>query len=254
MTSSTATFRFYEELNDFLPPQRRKVRFPVSFRYSPSVKDTIESLGVPHTEVDVILANGASIDFSYRLHDGDDVAVYPVFESLDVTAVTRLRPAPLRKVAFVCDVHLGRLCRALRMLGFDTLYRNDYKDPEIVEIARAEHRIILTRDRGLLKHASVTHGYCVRSSAWREQTREVIERFDLRGEAAPFTRCVECNGSIAPVEKKEIVDLLDEKTKRHYDAFSRCLSCGRIYWKGSHYTKMREQVGELIEGKIIPDP
>lgn len=249
MSSPTVTFRFYEELNDFLAPQRRKVRFPVSFRNSPAVKDTIESLGVPHTEIDVILVNGVSVGFSYRLHSGHDIAVYPVFESLDVAGITRLRPAPLRKVAFICDVHLGRLSRALRMLGFDTLYRNDYKDPEIVAITSSDHRTVLTRDRGLLKHSAVTHGYCVRSIAWREQAREVIGRFDLHGAALPFTRCIECNGSIVPVEKSEIMDLLDEKTKRCYDAFSRCESCGRIYWEGSHFAKLREQVRELINQK-----
>jgi Uncharacterized conserved protein len=249
MPLSTATFRFYEELNDFLPPRRRKIRFPVSFRDSPAIKDTIESLGVPHTEVDVILVNGLSIGFSYRLHNGDDVAVYPVFESFDVTAVTRLRPAPLRKIAFVCDVHLGRLARALRVLGFDTLYRNDYSDREIVAIAVAGHRIVLTRDRGLLKHASVTHGYCVRSTDWREQAHEVIARFDLQGAAAPFTRCAECNGNITPVDKEKIIDLLDIRTKQCYDEFSRCGECGRIYWEGSHFPKLQELVREMIKGK-----
>jgi uncharacterized protein with PIN domain len=244
MPPFTATFRFYEELNDFLPLHRRKVRFPFSFRDSPSVKDTIESLGVPHTEIDVILVNGLSIDFSYRLHDGDDIAVYPVFESLDVTNVTRLRPAPLRTAAFICDVHLGRVARILRILGFDTLYRNDYKDPEIVAIAHDEHRIVLTRDRGLLKHSAVTHGYCVRSTEWREQAREVVERFDLRNLAAPFTRCALCNGIIAKVE---IIGLLEDQTKKCYDAFSQCGSCRKIYWEGSHFAKLRELVKELIK-------
>jgi Uncharacterized conserved protein len=249
MSPFTATFRFYEELNDFLPPHRRKVRFPATFDDSPSVKDTIESLGVPHTEIDVILVNGLSIDFSYRLHDGDDIAVYPVFESLDVTNVTRLRPAPLRTAAFICDVHLGRLARILRILGFDTLYRNDYKDPEIVAIARDEHRIVLTRDRGLLKHSAVTHGYCVRSTEWREQAHEIIERFDLQKVSVPFSRCALCNGIIARVEKNEIIGLLEDQTKKCYEAFSRCRSCGKIYWEGSHFVKLRELVSELINQK-----
>jgi uncharacterized protein with PIN domain len=246
MSLFTATFRFYEELNDFLPQRRRKVRFPVSFNDSPSVKDTVESLGAPHTEIDVILVNGASVDFSYRLHNGDDVAVYPVFESIDVTAITRLRPAPLRIIAFICDVHLGRLARALRILGFDTLYRNDYTDNEIVAIASSGHRMALTRDRGLLKHSAITHGYCVRSTAWREQAREVVERFDLQTVAAPFTRCALCNGIIARVEKKEVIDLLEDETKKCYEAFSRCRSCGKIYWEGSHFAKLRELVKDLI--------
>jgi hypothetical protein len=249
MSPSTATFRFYEELNDFLPPHRRKVRFPTTFGDSPSVKDIIESLGVPHTEIDVILVNGVSIDFSYRMHDKDDVVVYPVFESLDVTNVTRLRPAPLRTVAFICDVHLGRLARALRVLGFNTLYRNDYTDHEIVAIASSDHRIVLTRDRGLLKHSAVTHGYCVRSTEWREQAHEIIERFDLQKVSVPFSRCALCNGIIARVEKNEIIDLLKGQTKKCYDIFSRCDSCGKIYWEGSHFAKLRELVGELLNQK-----
>jgi uncharacterized protein with PIN domain len=206
----------------------------------------VESLGVPHTEIDVILVNGASVDFSHRLYNCDDVAVYPVFESLDVTNVTRLRPAPLRTVTFICDVHLGRLARALRILGFYTLYRNDYTDHEIVAIASSDHRMVLTRDRGLLKHSAVTHGYCVRSTVWREQAREIIERFDLQKVSVPFSRCALCNGIIARVEKNEILGLLEDQTKKCYEAFSQCGSCRKIYWEGSHFVKLRELVKELI--------
>jgi hypothetical protein len=146
-------------------------------------------------------------------------------------------------------VHLGRLARALRVLGFNTLYRNDYTDHEIVAIASSDHRIVLTRDRGLLKHSAVTHGYCVRSTEWREQAHEIIERFDLQKVSVPFSRCALCNGIIARVEKNEIIDLLKGQTKKCYDIFSRCDSCGKIYWEGSHFAKLRELVGELLNQK-----
>ena len=121
-----ATFRFYEELNDFLPKEKRKKRFEHNFIDRASVKDVIESFGVPHTEVDLIIVNGESKNFSYIINDGDDISVYPVFESIDISNLQKLRPEPLREPKFILDVHLGTLARYLRMLGFDTNYRNDY--------------------------------------------------------------------------------------------------------------------------------
>ncbi|MEK7405630.1 MAG: Mut7-C RNAse domain-containing protein, partial [Acidobacteriota bacterium] len=148
---NVAHFRFYGELNDFLSPERRMTAFPHSFELPAPVKDMIEGLGVPHTEVDLILANGESVDFSYVVRDGDRISVYPVFESLDITPLLRLRERPLRQPRFVLDAHLGKLAAYLRMLGFDTLYRNDYQDPELVALAARDKRILLTRDVGLLK-------------------------------------------------------------------------------------------------------
>jgi len=124
---SQCSIRFYEELNDFLPLERRKVDFSHEFQRRASIKDLIEALGVPHTEVDLILVNGASVDFSYIVRDGDRISVYPMFEAFDIQTVSRVRPQPLRVIRFVLDVHLGKLARYLRLLGFDTLYRNDYK-------------------------------------------------------------------------------------------------------------------------------
>jgi hypothetical protein len=160
-----AWFRFYAELNDFLPPARRMTAFEHPFLDAAPVKDMIESFGVPHTEIDLILANGASVDFAYLVQDGDHISVYPVFEALDITPVLRLRPQPLRESRFVLDAHLGRLAGYLRMAGFDTLYRNDFTDPELAYISHDEHRILLTRDIGLLKRSMVTHGYFVRETA-----------------------------------------------------------------------------------------
>ena len=243
----TACFRFYEELNDFLPLDRRKIRFLYRFDGFPSIKDAVEAIGVPHTEIDLILVNGESVDFAYHLLDGDDVVVYPVFESLDIGTVTLLRPEPLREPRFILDVHLGKLARYLRMLGFDTLYDNGWDDHEIVRIALEQHRIILTCDVGLLKHGDVTHGYWVRSRNSREQLREVIARFDLVKGIHPFRRCLVCNGEVWPVSQEEVAGELSPRTLKYYSEFHRCTSCGRIYWKGSHWESMRKLIAEIAE-------
>jgi uncharacterized protein len=246
---NTAQFRFYEELNDFLPPEKRKMLFDYTFNGNPSIKDAIEANGVPHTEVDLILVNGTSVDFSYHLAQGDRVSVYPVFEALDISNAMRLRDRPLREPKFVLDVHLGKLCRLLRLLGFDVLYRNDYHDKDIVAIATSQHRIILTRDRGLLKNKSVTHGYCPHSSDARGQLAEVMNRFDLYATIKPFTRCVMCNGSIGSVDKKDILGDLPLQVAQYYFEFSRCQQCGKIFWKGSHYSKMDKYIQNMIQQK-----
>jgi hypothetical protein len=242
---ATARFRFYEELNDFLPPDRQKVDFDHTFKNRASIKDMIESLGVPHTEVDLILVQGCSVDFSYIVQDGDRISVYPVFESLDISPLTALHPRPLRVSRFVLDTHLGRLARYLRMLGFDTLYRNDYTDAELARTSSAEGRILLTRDRGLLKRRIITHGYFVRETQPRRQLREILERLDLRGASRPFRRCTACNGLLAPVAKDRILARLKPDTRRHFNEFWICAGCSRIYWKGSHYEHMREFLHRL---------
>src|SRR5262249_52305094 len=135
MSMQVASFRLYAELNDFLPPAQRQIPFVYCFNGMPTIKEAIEAVGVPHTEVDLILVNGVSVAFDYRLRDGDSVAVYPVFESFDIAPLLRLRPQPLRETKFILDVHLGKLAKYLRLLGFDTLYRNDYQDPDIIAIA-----------------------------------------------------------------------------------------------------------------------
>jgi len=240
-----ATFRFYEELNDFFAKGKRKATIPVYFRGNPSVKDIIESIGVPHTEVDLILVNSKSVDFSYHLKNGDRVSVYPVFESLDISNVTHLRSKPLRQPKYILDIHLGKLAKLLRMLGFNTCYKNNYNDRQIVSIARDEKRIILTRDIGILKIKEVTHGYWIRSQNPKKQLQEVIDYFDLYSSIKPFHRCMICNGIIKKVKKESIHDNLEEKTKKYYNEFYRCESCGNIYWQGSHYDRMKKFVENL---------
>jgi len=230
--------RFYEELNEFLPDERKKKRFEHQFIDRTSVKDLIESLGIPHTEVDLILINGKSVNFKYLITDGDDISVYPVFESLDITEVQHLRPKPLRNPMFVADVHLGRLARYLRMMGFDVVYKNNFNDEEIIHFSLTEKRAILTKDRGILKRNEVTHGYWVRSAKVEEQVKEILERFHLQKVIKEFTRCIECNELLMNIDKEKIMDDLPIKVAQLQNEFHKCPSCKKIYWKGTHYNRM----------------
>jgi uncharacterized protein with PIN domain len=240
-----ATFRFYEELNDFFAQGKTKTTVPVYFSGNPPVKTVIESIGIPHTEIDLILVNSHSVGFSHRLRDGDRVSVYPVFESLDISGVTNVRKNPLRRPRFILDVHLGKLARFLRMLGFDTLYKNDYIDRDIVHIARTQNRIILTRDVEILKKKEVNRGFWIRSQNPGKQLIEVLDRLDLYSRMKPFHRCMACNGKIEKVKKEEVSDRLDAETKKHFEEFFRCISCKKIYWKGSHYERMKKMVEDI---------
>lgn len=243
-----AWFRFYEELNDFLPAARRKTRFAHTFTRRASIKDMIEALGVPHTEVELLLVNGNSVDFSHIVADGEYISVYPVFESLDIRPLLRLRAEPLRKTRFVLDTHLGRLARYLRLLGFDVLYRNNYSDDELASISARQQRILLTRDRRLLHRSIITHGYFIRDIRPLRQTEEVLQRFDLYADIRPLRRCVRCNGILAGVHREQIVDRLEPKTRRYYTRFRICRDCGQIYWKGSHFRQLTTLIATIRQG------
>ena len=238
-------FRFYEELNDFLAPEKRKKIFSHFFAGTPSIKDTIESLGVPHTEIDLILVNGVSVDFTYLLKDGDQISVYPVFEAFDISEITSVREKPLREPRFILDVHLGRLAKYLRLLGFDTWYQNDYSDTQLIHLAKNNQRITLSRDKELFKNKEVTHGYWLRSTKPKKQLIEVINRFDLAKKISPFKRCLLCNGKLQPIEKKKIAATLQEKTKQYYHLFYCCNLCKKIYWQGTHFNHMQTFINQL---------
>ena len=246
-----ATFRFYEELNDFLPNDKKKVPFIRPFSGNPSIKDQIEAIGVPHVEVDLILVNGESVDFTYILQDEDFVSVYPVFETFGIAPVTHLRAKSLRVSTFILDVHLGKLAKYLRMLGFDTLYRNDNDDPEIIRISLAEHRIILTRDIGLLKVKTVTHAYFVRSQHPKGQLTEVLKYFDLYRAIDPFNRCIKCNGQLKPVYKERIIHRLEPLTIKYFNEFFRCTDCQSIFWEGSHFDHMQRFIQAIQDSVHI---
>lgn len=243
--SGCVKIRFYAELNDFLPAEQRQVTFQHFFKQVGSIKDMIENLGVPHTEVDMILVNGKSVDFNYLVQNGDRISVYPLFETLDLTPVIHLQPPPLQQAQFVLDIHLGRLAAYLRMLGFDTLYRNDYDDPTLANISVDEQRVLLTCDIGLLKRKQITHGYFVRSRQPRQQLLEILNRFDLFKQQHPFSRCMHCNGEISAVDKETIATLLKPETMSYYNEFWQCAQCKKVYWKGSHYQRMQKLIGSL---------
>ena len=181
MNRPIAEFRFYEELNDFLPKALRKRDFAVEIDHARSVRDAIESVGVPHAEVDLILVDGRSVDFRHLLHGGERVSVYPMFEALDIAPVLRLRPMPLRDPRFIADAHLGKLARRLRMAGFDTLWADPWDDDEIVRVAALDQRTILTRDTGILLREDVDRGYFVRAAESQAQLREVVRALQLEG-------------------------------------------------------------------------
>lgn len=237
--------RFYEELNDHIPTEKRKIRFEHKFMGHPSVKDVIESLGVPHCEVDMIMVNGNSVGFDYSLNDKDDVSVYPVFESIDILNVQHLRERPLRSTKFILDVHLGTLAKYLRMFGFDTLYQNNYNDDEIINISLDERRTILTKDKGILKHSRVNRGYYIRNSNPEKQLIEILDRFDLKNSFNEFTRCLDCNTLLSKIEKDKIAGRLPQKVKERQNEFYICNGCNKIYWPGSHYLKMRELINKV---------
>jgi uncharacterized protein with PIN domain len=205
----------------------------------------IEAFGVPHTEVDLILVNGRSVGFSRHLRDGDRISVYPVFRSIDIAPVARAG-SPSRPIRFVLDSHLGRLAAYLRMLGFDSLYRNDFQDVELAHISKDEQRILLTRDRGLLKRGIVTHGYLLRSAHPRQQVVEVLRRFDLSRSIRPFRRCLHCNALLQAVPKNLVSHRLLPRTKQYYEQFHVCRKCDAIYWKGSHYQRMRRLIEQVV--------
>lgn len=241
-----ASFRFYEELNDFLPSYKRKKNFEHSFKQRASVKDLIESFGVPHTEIDLILANGKSVDFNYIVQDNDGISVYPIFESFDVSDIQNLRPKPLRNPKFIIDVNLGKLVKLLRIAGIDSLYQNDFNDEQILKISRKSNRTILTRDTGLLKRKEVTHGYFVRNTKPENQLLEVIERFHLKKIINPFIRCLECNSILKKIEKEKIINRIPQKVKDYLNEFYICINCDKVYWKGTHYEKMEKMLLKII--------
>lgn len=238
----TATFRFYEELNDFLAPARRRREFTVTCARAATTKHMIEALGIPHTEVELILLNGASVGFGAILREGDRVAVYPKFETFDITPLLRVRDQPLRDTRFVADTHLGTLARLLRMMGFDTLYDNGFADDEIERIAAAQARIVLTRDRDLLKRRSITHGCYVHALRPQQQFREVFERLDLARSARPLTLCPGCNAPLHALAKTQVEHRLPQRVFELYDRFSTCEVCARVYWEGEHW----EQIQSLL--------
>src|SRR5262245_12806681 len=241
----TCEFRFYEELNDYLPPAQRKRTITREITGTPSVKDAIESLGVPHTEIDLILVDGRSVRFDRLLRGGERVAVYPEFERFDITPLHRLRPKPLREPRFIADVHLGTLARYLRLLGFDTRYANDLDDAALAELTSRERRVLLTCDVGLLKRKAVVRGQWLRSRDPERQIEDIAEALHLKRLFRPFTRCMSCNGLLTVVARTDVDGLVPPRVYRRFRSFKECRDCRRVYWRGTHFARLQSLVAHL---------
>jgi uncharacterized protein with PIN domain len=250
----TATFRFYQELGDFLPRERRDRTFAAACARRSTIKHMIEALGVPHTEVEMVLVNGAESGFDRMLEEGDHVAVYSRFALLELGPGTeRLRERPRERMRFVADSHLGGLARLLRMAGYDTLYDNHYHDDEVEDLAESDDRVVLTRDRELLKRRSIVHGCYIHALDPPRQLRELFERLALAGGARPFSLCLHCNLLLRVVDKASVLDRLPASVRALHDSFTTCDNCRRVYWQGSHYQRMAAllaAVGHHKEGAL----
>lgn len=240
-------FRFYEELNDYLPEGKRKVRFEYSFSEAISLQEALQSMEIPPDEIDLILVNQQSEGLDYMLQDGDSISIYPVFELFDLSGISQLREKPLRNPTFICDVHLGRLGKYLRMLGWDTLYSNQYTPDDLISVSCQEKRIILSRNYQLTRHKKVTRSYWIRSSDPLEQIKDLINKLDLSNQSIPLTRCLNCNHILVPVEKQEILHRLQTRTAKYYNEFFICPACDQIYWKGSHFENMFDFIRHSIQ-------
>jgi uncharacterized protein len=239
------TLRFHGRLNDFLPKQRRETTFALVVDGAPAIKDTLESVGVPHPEIARIVVNDAEVDAAYTVCDGDVIVVYPPEQPIDLFRAAQgdLRPR------FVADVHLGRLAAYLRILGFDTVYSAvDLADPYLADVAHREARILLTRDLGLLKRKVVMFGYFVRTTAPMQQLGEIVERYDLLHYGSQALRCTQCNGALEIVAKDEVAAQLTAQTLNVFDEFRRCTACGKVYWRGSHYDRIERYLDGLRDG------
>lgn len=246
--TKSVTFRFYAQLNDFLPIHKRGKPFLYYFWGNPSINNAIQAQHVPHTEVNMILVNGRRVKPDFRIKPGDRISVYPDFKLLNTDGFHQAKE-PTDPQKFVVDANLGKLTKYLRMLGFDSLYDNRFEDEEIIRIATDEDRLILTRDLEMLKNSKVTQGYFLRSSQPEQQLLEVNEKFDLYRYFRAFSRCMICNGRVKSVEKSKVKDLVKEETYRIFSDFYQCNQCRQIYWKGSHYEKMEALVNSLKESK-----
>jgi uncharacterized protein with PIN domain len=231
----TATFQFYDELNDFLPAARRQRAFAVPCARAATAKHMIEALGVPHTEVGRLHINEADAGLDQMLQEGDRVGVFP--GSLPP-------PSP---ALFVADAHLGGLARLLRMAGFDTLYDNAFDDAEIAAISARQQRIVLTRDRDLLIRKEIMHGCYVRALKAEPQAQQVLARYRLAQQARPFTLCLHCNARLHAVAKSEVEAGLPPQVRALQQTFRRCAVCNRVYWKGSHWQRMDSLLRRIFD-------
>ena len=244
---TTVKFIFHNYLREMLHRKYgSKPSFLHHFERRASIKDVIESLGVPHPLVGKLTVNGKEVGFDHILIDRDSVEASPLTPPVNPLVATKLRPQPLKEVAFFVDVNVGKLALLLRMLGFDAIYSNDLRNGRLAELAASGGRILLTRDTSLLKRKIVMHGYLPREEVPSRQLIEVLHLYDLNGRVKPLTRCMVCNGLLVPVDKARILERLEPLTKKYFDTFRICKKCGNIYWPGSHQEKMSAKIKEIL--------
>ena len=237
--------RCYEELNNYLAPKRQRQSFVYEYAGEPTLQAVLKDLGIPPGEVSLVLANGISVSLNYTLQPGERIAIYPVFERFDISSVTKVEQGAVRHTRFIASQHLGRLAVKLRLLGFDTVYRNDFSTKDLLELSAKEQRIILTRGKSLLKRRDVTPAFLIKSERLGEQLAEVLIGLDLFLQLRPFSRCLSCNGEIVVIAKDQILNVVPASIRESQAEFFKCGCCGKIYWKGSHYENMTQEVGRL---------
>lgn len=236
-----AYLNFHDSLNDFLAPSLQNQVIACNVNRRASIKDVIESYNVPHTEIDLIIVDGASVDFDYIVEASNDIHVYPYHSAMDHAPrglLHHLSPPLPPHPRFIIDVNLGRLARYMRLLGFDCLYCNDFDDHSIAEISYKTQRIVLSRDRKLLQRKMITYGYYVRTEIPKIQVSEILNRFKLHALINPLTRCTKCNERLTKIEKHTIEHRLKPLTRQYYDKFLICTGCNQIYWQGSHHKRV----------------
>ncbi|RKH10522.1 twitching motility protein PilT [Corallococcus sp. CA053C] len=245
MSPRQLTVRFHGALNDFLAPERRGQAFTHVLQGSPSVKDLIESLGPPHPEVDVVLVDDVPVGFAHRAQADTRLDVYPTFEAPQVSPEARVGPPLPDMPRFVLDVGLGRLSGFLRMLGFDTLWRNDFADDHLARLSHDETRVLLTRDLGVLKRSEVEHGYYPRATDPADQLVEVVRRYRLTSRMRPFSRCMACNAQLSTATPDEVQGRVPEGVTERHTHFHQCPGCQRVFWPGTHHQRMQALVDTL---------
>lgn len=241
--SKKAKIHVLGSLKRFISHETSGSALTVTFELQPAVKDLIEAEGIPHTAIFKIEANGQRSDLSYNVNEGDSIRIYP-FELVDTS---NLDPVFVSPSSFITDVHLGKLTKTLRLLGIDTTSNQKWDDNDIIQHSNREHRMMLTRDRGLLKRNDARFGYWVQSTDPDRQVEEIFNRFALKEKLQPFTRCMECNGKLQTVSLEEVADRVPPKVKEWQEEFYLCTGCEKVYWEGSHFEKLKEKVDYLAD-------
>jgi len=240
------TCRFHGELNEFLPPVRRMHEFESRFKGRESIKDKIEALGAPHTEVDVILVNGRSMGFDHILEDGDVIDVYPSAETPVMSGVRHLKHLPMGSPRFIADINIHDVVKMMRALGLDVLEDRTFSFEELIEISVDEGRILLSSSKELLKRKRIVHGIFIWQGNREAQIQKIVDDLSLKRLCKPFSRCLLCNTLLEFVPKEIVWERIPPKTRKRVSEFARCPACDRLYWKGTHYRKIKKKVDRIL--------